>query len=394
MVGPAAPVPLMRNRPAEPMYIDLDLFLKAERLSLFGTRFGIRRWAYIILFTALFWLMWLIVAFGRILDHLLFPAFRRQAVREPVFIVAPPRSGTTLTQKLLSLDEERFVHNKLYHTIFPAISYQRLFAGLVWLDRRTGGWFGRLVAWAEKKLFGGWDDMHRMRLDQPEEDDGFFVYTFVTEAIFLLFPHVEELWEAGFQDALPSERRRKVMRYYRSCLQRRLYIDGPNKTMLAKATQSSGAVQSLLEAFPDAKFITIIRHPYQSVASHVSVFYPVWRAHSPELAKNSPVSKSYALLAVRWFQHLFAFRHKLPPRQYYCIDYRDLVRDPVGALERLYDHFGWKLSDAYRARLIASARQGRNFQSNHEYTLEEFGLSKEWIQEELGPLLDYYELPR
>ena len=70
--------------------------------------------------------------------------------------------------------------------------------------------------------------------------------------------------------------------------------------MLSKATQLSGSVESLLEAFPDAKFLTIIRHPYESVASHVSVFYPVWRAHSPEIAKASAVSKSYARLAVEW----------------------------------------------------------------------------------------------
>jgi hypothetical protein len=216
----------------------------------------------------------------------------------------------------------------------------------------------------------------------------------VTEAIYLLFPHIEELWEAGFHDALPPDRRRKLMRYYRSCLQRRLYVDGPDKTILAKATQSSGGVQSLLEAFPDAKFITIIRHPYQSVASHVSVFYPVWHAHSPELAKNSSVSKSYALLAVRWFQHLFEFRHKVNPQQYYCVDYRDLTRDPRAVLGKLYDHFGWKLSDACQARLAAATQQEREFQTKHEYTLEEFGLSKEWIQEELGALLDYYKLPR
>ena len=43
------------------------------------------------------------------------------------------------------------------------------------------------------------------------------------------------------------------MRYYRSCLQRQLYASGPDKTLLSKATQSSGAVESLLEAFPDAK---------------------------------------------------------------------------------------------------------------------------------------------
>lgn len=376
------------------MYVNLNLFLKAECLSLFRSPFRLRRWAYVLFFTALYWVMWLIVAFGRMLDHVLFPGFRRQPVRQPVFIVAPPRSGTTLTQKLMSLDQERFVHNKLYQTIFPAVTYQRLFDGLVWLDRHTGRLLGRLMAWAEKKWFGGWDDMHKMRFDQPEEDDGFFVYTFVTEAIFLLFPHVEELWGAGFPDALPAPQRRKVMRFYRSCLQRQLYANGPDKTLLSKATQSSGAVESLLEEFPDARFITIIRHPYQSVASHVSVFYPVWRAHSPELPKNSPVSKAYARLAVKWFQHLFEFRAKVNPRQYYCIDYRDLTRDPKATLEQLYAHFGWTLSDAFRARLDEATQRQRRFSSKHEYSLEEFGLSQAWIQAELGPLLDFYHLPR
>lgn len=376
------------------MHINLNLFFKAEYLSLFRTRFSVRRWGYIIFFTMLYWVMWLLVACGRALDHVFFRGYQRQPVREPVFIVAPPRSGTSLVQKLMSLDGERFVHNKLYQTIFPAVSFQRFFDAVVWLDQHTGRCLVRLVGWAEKKWFGGWDDKHKMRFDQPEEDDGFFVYTFVTEAIFLLFLHVDELWAAGFQDALPREQRQKLMRYYRSCLQRQLYSNGPEKTLLSKATQSSGSVESLLEEFPDAKFITIIRHPYKSVASHVSVFYPVWQAHSPKLPKASPVSKSYARLAVKWFQHLFEFRAKVKPSQYYCIDYRDLTRDPKAALEQLYAHFGWPMSDAYRAQLTAATQRQRKFESKHEYSLEEFGLSKEWIQEELGPLLDHYALPR
>jgi len=376
------------------MYINLDLFARAHYLTLFKTRFSLRRWAYVLFFTSLYGVMWFIVAFGRALDHVFFPRFKRQPVREPVFIVAPPRSGTTLTQKLMSLDEERFVYNALYQTIFPAVSFQRCFDALVWLDRRLGRPLGRIVGWAEKKWFGGWDDMHKMRFNQPEEDDGFFVYTFVTEAIFLLFLHVEELWEAGFQDALPPMKRRKVMAFYRSCLQRRLYASGPAKTILTKATQSSGAVESLLDAFPDGKFITIIRHPYESVASHVSVFWPVWQAHSPALKKDGPVSKAYARLAVEWFRHLFEFRRKVDPAQYYCLDYRELTRDPKAALEKLYNHFGWSMSEAFREKLAVATRHQREFKSQHGYTLEEFGLSKEWIQEKLGDVLDHYALPR
>ncbi len=376
------------------MYLDLRLFTRAQYLTLFKQRFHPRRWAYVLFFTALYGLMWLIVAFGRALDHLCFPDFKRQAVREPVFIVAPPRSGTTLTQKLMSLDTERFIHNTLYQTIFPCVVYQRVIEALVWLDRKLGRPLERVVTWAERRWFGGWDDLHRLRFNQPEEDDGFFVYTFLTEAVFLLFLHVDELWEAGFQDALPPAKRRKVMGFYRSCLQRRLFASGPDKTILSKATQSSGAVESLLEAFPDARFITIIRHPYESVPSHVSVFWPVWRAHSPELKKDGPESLAYSRLAVRWFQHLFEFRHKVRSEQYYCIDYRDLTRDPQGTIEQVYRHFGWPMSGTFREKLSAASQKQSGYRSNHRYTLEEFGLSKEYLQQELGILLDNYSLPR
>jgi hypothetical protein len=334
------------------------------------------------------------VAFGRALDHIFFPGFKRQPVRGPVFIVAPPRSGTTLTQKLMSLDEERFVYNALYQTIFPAVSFQRCCDALVWLDRKVGRPMERIIGWAEKKWFGGWDDMHKMRFNQPEEDDGFFVYTFVTEAIFLLFPFVEELWEAGFADALPAGERRRLMAYYKGCLQRQLYVNGARKTILSKATQSCGAVRCLLEAFPDAKFITIIRHPYQSVASHVSVFYSVWQAHSPEIARDSQVSVSYARLAVEWYRHLYRMRSSIDPRRYYCIDYRHLVADAMGTIGRVYEHFGFAMSGACRARLAAAVCKERGFRSAHQYTLEEFGLSKAWIQDELGEVLDAYGLDR
>ncbi len=376
------------------MYFNYKLFLKAESLALFRQPFRFRRWGYVLLFSGLFLLFLVVVAVGRAVDQIFFRRFRRQRVTEPVFIIAPPRSGTTLVQNLLSLDEKRFLHLKMYQTILPAVCFQRAIDALVGLDRAIGRPCERLLGWCQKKWFGGWDDLHKMRLNQPEEDDALFLYAFQSEAIFMLFPYVRELWEAGFPDSLPPDGRRRLMRYYRSCLQRHLYANGPEKTLLSKATQSSGTVESLLQEFPDAKFITIVRDPYRSVASHVSLFVPVWQAHSPEITRNGRVSLAYARLAVEWYKHLFAFRERVSPRQYYCIDYRDLVRNPRKTIETLYAHFGWPMAEACRARLEAATQRQREFKSKHEYTLEEFGLSKEWIQQELGEIMDAYGLER
>src|SRR5262249_35498382 len=145
---------------------------------------------------------------------------------------------------------------------------------------------------------------------------------------------------------------------------------------------------------PGAKFITIVRHPYSSVASHVSLFVPVWQSHSPDIARDGPVSRAYARLAVEWYKHLFAFRRHVNPQNYYCIDYRDLVRNPGETNQKLYAHFAWPMPDTCRAKLDAATQRQRQFKSKHEYTLAEFGLSKEWIQEELGEVLDAYGLER
>src|SRR5580704_18718072 len=143
------------------MYFNYKLFLKAEYLALFRQPFRLRRWAYVLVFSALFLMFLCLVAVGRALDQVIFWKFRRQKVEKPVFVIAPPRSGTTLVQNLLSLDEQRFVHLKMYQTILPAVTYQRLVDALAWLDRHLGRPLQKTLAWCERKWFGGWDDLQK-----------------------------------------------------------------------------------------------------------------------------------------------------------------------------------------------------------------------------------------
>ena len=374
------------------MYFNYRDFLKALRIALFEKPFRLRRWLYVLFFSSLYLSFMILVAILRGLDTLLYPDYRKAEIIRPVFIIAPPRSGTTFLQKVLCQDEERFIYWKMYQTIFPSICFQKLVNGLSWVNLKLGGAITRRLERLEKKWFGGWDDHHRMRLNQAEEDGAIFLYAFASEAIFMLFPFVNELWKVGFPDALSAEQRRRLMTYYRSCLQRQIYSKGHGRVMLVKNTQSSGAIDSIQEEFPDARFITVIRHPFNSIASHVSLFVPAWQAHSPEIAKDGPESKAYAGLAVEWYKHLFRFRSRVAMENYFCIDYRSLTDDPAGTVEALYAHFGWTISDAYRTKLSDISTRNKAFRSKHVYSLEEFGLSRQWLQKELAPILEAYNL--
>ena len=372
------------------MYVNLKLLGRAGYIQFFERPPRLRRWLWTLAVGVVFGVILCLVAVGRLLDHIFFPGFKKQVVRDPVFVVGAPRSGTTFTQNLLSLDEERFAYFRLYQTIFPSVIYQRMFDALARFDGRLGGAFSGLAAKIEKRFFGAWDDMHRLVFDRPEEDEGLFVYTFMTEAFYLLFPYVDQLPEAGFLDRAPEKTRHRFMRYYVSCIRRHLYATGPEKTPLLKSTSHAGRIDSLLATFPDARWVHLVRHPDDCIPSHVSVFYPAWHAHSPDIAKDSPESRAYAQLAVDWYRNMYDKRQKFDDERYICVRYDDLVADPSGTMTRIYEHFGMTMSDAYRARLEEATQVARKYESRHGYTLEEFGMSKAWIRERLGDVLDSY----
>ncbi len=374
------------------MYIHLKILSRAFSLAVLKRRPTLRFAAWLFVITAVFSTIWILLAIGRVLDHVFFPGFRRQEIREPVFIIAPPRSGTTHLQHLLCLDKERFTHLKLYHTIFPCVLYLKMIDLLARVDRFIGGPLRKLVRACEQRWFGGWNGLHTMRFTRPEEDEGFFAYTFVSEAAYLLFPFAAEIPEAALADRLPAKSRRRLMAFYRSCLKRHLYASGGGEILLSKNTLHSGRIATLLEAFPDARIITIVRDPREAIPSSVKLFCLAWKAHSPDIATNSPESRAYAEINVEYYRNLFANREKLQESGAIALTYPELVADPAGTIELVYRHFGWNIGPAFRRRLDVALARSRNYNSVNQYSLEEFGLDEKWIRRRLGDFLEAHDL--
>lgn len=371
------------------MYFHFPVFFRILRLTFSRRHFSPRHAALAVLFIVPFLLLRGIVWVGRGLDLLLFPEYRKQAVAAPIYIIGNPRSGTTFSHRLLSQDP-RFSYFQLFQTVFPAVSFYKLFAVVGTLDQKLGNPGARLLERLSRRGFKGWAKIHKTGPNEAESDEMLFVYAMLSPLLALLFPHLDELPEAGFVDRLPAADRRKLMRYYRDCLQRHLYAAGAGKVLLQKVALIAGRLQTIFEAIPDMRIVYLVRHPYEAIPSLISMFRVPWRSLAPEAYNDPQAMAGVAAMIFEYYRSILRFKRELPPGQFFEIRYRDLVADPLGCIENLYSRLGLAMSDEFREVLTAEAAKARSYQSRHRYSLEEYGLSKEQVYQELREVFEEY----
>ena len=89
------------------MLFNFRLLFRVTCRSLFGTsgthaRLTPKRFGVLLIVAGLYCLAEITAWIGFLLDSIFFSGYRDQPVRKPVFIIGPPRSGTTFLQRLLA----------------------------------------------------------------------------------------------------------------------------------------------------------------------------------------------------------------------------------------------------------------------------------------------------
>lgn len=335
-----------------------------------------------------------VFSLGRCLDNVFFRGYRSQEIRNLVYIIGNPRSGTTLLHRLMCLDEAHFTYFKTYQLAFPSVALYKLFALLSQLDRRLAGRLSRWLTPIEAWLFAPWRDIHPMGFTLPEEDEGLFAHTFFTPLIYLFCPFPEILDRVKWCDRLPPRTKRRLAGYYKGCLQRHMHATGGNRILLTKNAYLPGRINSIVEAFPNAKFIHIVRHPYEVIPSLMSLFHAMWSVHSPEIAKASPESYAAAQMGFEYYRVLLQARATFAQDAFVTVQYEDLVKDPKATVEHLCRWLGLPITGALAARVAGAVESQKRFRSRHSYSLEEYGLTKEHVYNELKEVFEAYGFAR
>lgn len=324
------------------------------------------------------------------LDGVLFPGLRKTRIRAPIFVVGHARSGTTLVHRLLSEDPGRFSVFRLYEMYFPSLLQKKLIRAVAELDRSLLGGFleKRVQAW-EDKHYAAVRQVHNMGLTEAEEDDIVLYYSMASGFWITKMPYMGDL-DFYYVDRWPERKRRRLMRFYKECLRRQLYLNGDDKIHLSKNPVFAGRVEALIETFPDARIVTTMRNPYETIPSLLKLVQSGWRRLGWEGERMERCLRVLADQSFHTYLHPLEVMEASPSTPSAVVDYREATTDPVSAIRRLYADLGLEMTTQYQTFLEAQGKRERKHRSGHSYSLEEFGLDADEIHTRLAGLFERF----
>eukprot|EP00472_Partenskyella_glossopodia_P002522 CAMPEP_0197534334 /NCGR_PEP_ID=MMETSP1318-20131121/46758_1 /TAXON_ID=552666 /ORGANISM="Partenskyella glossopodia, Strain RCC365" /LENGTH=282 /DNA_ID=CAMNT_0043091561 /DNA_START=370 /DNA_END=1215 /DNA_ORIENTATION=+ len=136
------------------------------------------------------------------------------------------------------------------------------------------------------------------------------------------------------------------------------------RRLLLKSPVHTGRVKLLLNMFPDAQFIYLHRNPYRVYLSMVNMLDKAY----PYMYLNKPQDSQIQDFILSQFTQLHRLyvrdRGLIPDGNLLELPFDTLSKDPIQAVEGIYEHFGWANFDQVRPQLERYQSQNRGYKKN------------------------------
>lgn len=316
-------------------------------------------------------------------DRSRFPEIGEIRIDRPVFIVGLPRTGTTLLHTLLTLDPRaRWLRSWELQLTRLQTADER---ARVQDERRRK--LQRQIAVA-KRLAPEMDKMHDFAA--PAECMHWFAPTFHTELFHVSYhaaTHRRWLCEVTQEQWLAP------YRFYRSELQRLLWYE-PGERWVLKAPIHLEGLAALRTIFPDARIIHLHRNLQHTVGSACRYYGSIYAWHA-RANDASAFVRSILDYLVYLADRARQMRTCLDSAPFLDIDYQELVQEPRGVVDRIYEHLSLDVSAVFDDALSAWLKRhhvGRD--RGYSYHLEQFGLSAGEIDTAFRDYCDHFGVVR
>jgi hypothetical protein len=337
-----------------------------------------------LLFLLLFYAIWpvgsLIHWFCFFLDDILFPGYRKQPIEKPLFLLGNLRSGSTFLHRLLSRDSETFTSLTIWDIyLTPSVTQKKIAKVISRLDQRLGGHLHRFLHAFDQRTLAQFK-IHHISFFQPEEDENILFHIWDSLWVSFLFPFMDEFPNyQHFDQALPPWKKRRIMAFYKSMLQRHLYATG-ERHFVAKNPAFSPKIETLLEFFPDARIIYLARNPLDMLPSTVSWINYARRVFTEPKEKYLYLDEILDFTQ-HWYRYPLQYLDSHPSPRHLILNYDDLIQRPEPVIRAFYEQFGYPNKPGLDHIVDEAVKETLSFSSDHVYSYEEMGFRREQIIE-------------
>jgi hypothetical protein len=288
----------------------------------------------------------------------------------------------------MASDNRNFTSFRLWEILFaPSILQKYFWKGIIAVDRVIGRPLFRLSKVYDRIVLGKITKIHKTGMTNAEEDEMLLLYCFSSMYLTFFFPDVAATDELIFFDILfPEKKRKRVMKFYKRCVQRHLFVFGDNgrKRFLSKNPCFVSKMKSVAETFPDAQLLYMLRAPERTIPSTISMNSNIYSILGN--GKQSHIMHERTRNAViRWYKDADEALQSHWRGRNLVIHFRSITKEPKATLNEIYSFLKLK-PDTDMMRLIQGEQDKvASYTTQHKYN-PQVGVDDELIRKELSEL--------
>ena len=242
---------------------------------------------------------------------------------DPVFILGHWRSGTTFMHNVFSCDKH-FGYNTTYQTVFPNLmlfgqSFFKKNMSFLMPDKRP-------------------TDNMELKVDLPQEEEfalaNMMPYTYYN---FWFFPQqmLDYCDKYLLFDTIPEEERQVFKDTFLKLIKISLWNTNGTQ-FLSKNPPHTGRVKTLVEMFPNAKFIYLKRNPYTVYESTRSFFTNTIQPLRLQNISDDELEKNFIEVYRRLFYKFEEEKHLIPEGNLMEVKFEDFEQNAFDLTQDMY----------------------------------------------------------
>lgn len=309
------------------------------------------------------------------------PEIEKKPIQRPIFIIGMPRTGTTILHAMMHEDP---AHRSplSWECLLPyPVPQPETFANNPQLNtvRKEFDQLFKLVPDFKKK--------HHMEADSPQECLGINMLDMNS------FQTAAQVYIPSYMDWINNKAdKSETMRFHKRFLQYLQSGGVQGERWLLKSPVHLMRLEEIFEVYPDACIIMTHRMPAKVVPSASSLIASVRSLYSDQ-EDLKRTGKEQSALWSDYFNRFLAARQKLNREdQILDLKFEDFVSDQIGTIQKIYTHFGWEFtSEASDKMQSFLAQNPKDKHGAHVYTLEDFGLTEQGINQQFSNYINFLE---